>query len=100
MQVESEADLAAQLRPGVDGLIIRDGEKRATYLPSVWQGIPEPARFVRELAGKAGWPAGHWPDSAQCVALHDRGVRLSGDCRWTAGALLIAAGPHTTEEFG
>ena len=65
MQVESEADLAAQLRPGVDGLIIQDGEKRATYLPSVWQGIPEPARFVRELAGKAGWPASHWPDSAR-----------------------------------
>ena len=60
MQVESEADLVSQLRPRVDGLVIRDGEKRATFLPSVWKGIPEPARFVRELARKAGWPAGHW----------------------------------------
>ena len=79
MQVESEADLAAQLRPGVDGLIIQDGEKRATYLPSVWQGIPEPARFVRELAGKAGWPAGHWSDSARAWRYTTRGVRLSGE---------------------
>ena len=60
IRAESEADLVARLRPGIDGLIIKDGEKRATFLPSVWKGIPEPARFVRGLARKAGWPAGHW----------------------------------------
>ena len=60
MQVESRVDLVDQLRPGVDGLILQDGEKRATFLPSVWSGIPEPERFVSQLAGKAGWPAGHW----------------------------------------
>ena len=65
MHVESEADLVAQLRPRIDGLIIQDGEKRATFLPSVWKGIPEPARFVRELARKAGWPAGHWSESVR-----------------------------------
>ena len=63
MQVKSETDLVSRLRPGIDGLIIEDGEKRATFLPSVWKGIPEPGRFVRELAKKAGWPAGHWPES-------------------------------------
>ena len=65
MQVESEADLVAQLQPAVDGLIIRDGEKRATFLPSVWRRIPESERFVRELAGKAGWPAGHWSETVR-----------------------------------
>ena len=60
MQVESEADLVSRLSPGIDGLIIQDGKKRATFLPSVWRGIPEPERFVRELVKKAGWPAGHW----------------------------------------
>ena len=60
MRVESEAELVAGLRAGVDGLIIEDGDKRATFLPSVWKGIPEPARFVRELARKAGWRDGHW----------------------------------------
>ena len=65
MQAESEAGLVAQLRPAVDGLIIQDGEKRATFLPSVWRGIPEPERFVRELAGKAGWPAGHWSETVR-----------------------------------
>ena len=60
MHVESEAHLVSRLRPGIDGLIIEDGRKRATFLPSVWKGIPQPDRFVRELAAKAGWPAGHW----------------------------------------
>ena len=65
MQVESEADLVASLRPGIDGLIVRDGDKRATFLPSVWTGIPEPERFVRALAKKAGWPEGQWSDTAR-----------------------------------
>lgn len=65
IDVESEADLVAKLRPGIDGLIIKDGDKRATFLPSVWKGIPEPARFVRELAKKADWPAGHWSETVR-----------------------------------
>ena len=65
MQAESQADLAVQLRPDVDGLIIQDGEKRATFLPSVWRGIPQPERFVGELAKKAGWDEGHWSESAR-----------------------------------
>ena len=61
---ESEAGLISRLRPGIDGLIIEDGAKRATFLPSVWRGTPEPVRFVRDLAAKAGWPAGRWPGAA------------------------------------
>ena len=61
----SEADLVDGLRPGIDGLIIEDDEGRATFLPSVWKSIPEPVRFVRELAGKAGWPAGHWSETVR-----------------------------------
>ena len=65
MPGRSEADLVSRLRPGVDGLILQDGDKRATYLPSVWKGIPEPERFVRELIRKAGWDAGHWSGTMQ-----------------------------------
>ena len=65
MHVESEADLVARLRPGTDGLIIEDGDKRATFLPSVWKGMPESERFVRKLAEKAGWPEGHWSESVR-----------------------------------
>ena len=65
IRAESEAGLAARLRPGIDGLVIEDGEKRAIFLPSVWESIPEPARFVRELAAKADWPAGRWPEAVR-----------------------------------
>jgi hypothetical protein len=49
-----ETDLLSQLRPGHDGLIIAQGPRRATFLPTVWEGLPEPARFLSHLKMKAG----------------------------------------------
>ena len=49
-----EADLAARLRPGIDGLIIRRDARHATFLPAVWESIREPRAFVRHLKQKAG----------------------------------------------
>jgi hypothetical protein len=53
-----EADLLAQLKPGEDGIILEHDGKRATFLPQVWEGLPEPRRFLEELMKKAGIPAG------------------------------------------
>jgi AmmeMemoRadiSam system protein B/AmmeMemoRadiSam system protein A len=47
--------LANDLRPGTDGLLLAGGGRRATFLPDVWDKIPEPADFVRELVRKARW---------------------------------------------
>ncbi len=49
-----EADLVAKLRPGVDGLVIAKGSRRATFLPSVWESLPDPAQFLVHLKLKAG----------------------------------------------
>lgn len=57
----SEAELAAQLRPGVDGLILRAGGRSATFLPAVWEGLPDPRAFLSELKRKAGLAPGDWP---------------------------------------
>ncbi len=57
---ESEGDLLARLRPGVDGLILTDGHHRGTFLPSVWEQLPDPADFLRQLKLKAGLPPDHW----------------------------------------
>ncbi len=54
MQFENEADLLGQLRPGIDGLIIAQGCRRATFLPSVWESLPDPAQFLAHLKLKAG----------------------------------------------
>lgn len=55
-----EQDLLAQLRPGVDGLILELGASRATFLPAVWEQARDPAQFVRQLKLKAGWRADFW----------------------------------------
>ncbi len=62
MMFSSEADLLRQLRPGVDGLILEDGPHRGTFLPSVWESLPQPLEFLRNLKMKAGLPADHWSD--------------------------------------
>ncbi len=55
-----EADLLAQLRPGRDGLILRDGPYRATFLPAVWEELPDPREFLAHLKRKAGLRQDHW----------------------------------------
>lgn len=56
----SEQDLIAQLRPGIDGLILEEGRRRGTFLPSVWESLPEPEQFLRHLKQKAGLLPDHW----------------------------------------
>lgn len=60
MQYSSEEELLAQLRPRVDGLIIEEDYNRGTFLPSVWEQLPEPREFLRQLKHKAGLPPDYW----------------------------------------
>jgi hypothetical protein len=53
-----EADLLAQVKEGEDGLILDCDAKRATFLPQVWEVIPDKRAFLGELAKKAGLPDG------------------------------------------
>jgi MEMO1 family protein len=52
----SEDELLARLRPEVDGLAILDGERRALFLPKVWESHPQPKDFLGSLKRKAGLP--------------------------------------------
>jgi AmmeMemoRadiSam system protein A len=60
LDVHSEQALLARLEPGVDGLVLADGERRGTFLPSVWEQLPSAPDFLRELKRKAGLPAQGW----------------------------------------
>lgn len=60
MVFSSEADLLAQLQPGVDGLILAEGPCRGTFLPSVWAELPTPQLFLSQLKRKAGLAADYW----------------------------------------
>ncbi|MDP2179713.1 AmmeMemoRadiSam system protein A [Methylicorpusculum sp.] len=63
MVFSSEQDLLAQLRPGIDGLILEDGSHRGTFLPSVWESLSNPRDFLNHLKQKAGLSAHYWSDS-------------------------------------
>lgn len=63
MSFSSEAELIAQLQPGVDGLILEDGYNKGTFLPSVWDSLPDATQFLQHLKQKAGLPSNHWSDS-------------------------------------
>ena len=56
----SEADLLLQLRPLIDGVTLEVGTRRATFLPQVWETLPQPRDFLLQLKAKAGLPHGFW----------------------------------------
>ncbi len=63
MEVGSESDALAALRPGVDGVILSAGRRQATFLPQVWDQLPDPRTFLAHLRRKAGLAADYWgPD--------------------------------------
>ncbi|WP_246221746.1 AmmeMemoRadiSam system protein A [Marichromatium bheemlicum] len=57
----NEAACCAALRPGIDGVVLRAGRRRATFLPAVWAQLPEPVAFLAALRVKAGLDPEHWP---------------------------------------
>ncbi len=58
-----EADALRQVRPHLDGVIFRYREARSTFLPQVWEGLPDPQDFLFQLKCKAGLPGDFWaPD--------------------------------------
>ena len=62
IEVASERELLAQLRPGVDGVILEYGGHRATLLPQVWEHVHDPRAFVTALKHKAGLPEDFWSE--------------------------------------
>ncbi|QYK13837.1 AmmeMemoRadiSam system protein A [Shewanella rhizosphaerae] len=63
MENQGEAALCSSLRPNIDGLLMDDGHRRALFLPSVWQSLPDPKDFVSALKQKGGWPQDYWRDT-------------------------------------
>ena len=63
----SEADALAQLRPEIDGVVFEYGPYRSTFLPQVWESLPQPSQFLAKLKSKARLSEDFW----------DEGVKLS-----------------------
>ncbi len=63
----SEAALIHALRPHIDGVILTYHQQRGTFLPSVWQSLPDPRQFLHHLKQKAGLAADFWSNNI-CVS--------------------------------
>lgn len=63
-------DLLAKLRVNVDGVILRKGTAGATFLPQVWEQLPDPNDFLSHLCLKAGLPADTWRNTNLDVATY------------------------------
>jgi len=53
IEFDSDAHLLKQLNPNVDGLVIQSGKRSATFLPAVWESLPDAERFLSQLKAKA-----------------------------------------------
>ncbi len=60
LEYTDAADLLSKLQPNVDGVIVRDGFRRATFLPQVWEKIPDKVDFMENLCYKMGEEPDVW----------------------------------------
>lgn len=64
-------ELVRQLRPGVDGVILRDGWRSATFLPQVWEQLPSAEEFLDHLCLKAGLPKKSWREKPLAIETYE-----------------------------
>ena len=70
LPVTDEADLLDQLTSHTDGLVIIAGERRATFLPKVWEMLPDSRQFLAALKAKCGLPADYWSEQLEFLRYH------------------------------
>ena len=68
MVASSRGNLLGALEPGVDGLLIAAGSRRAVFLPSVWEQLPSPETFLTHLFHKAGLNPSTWPGALRAYS--------------------------------
>jgi len=65
LQFKSENEALAQLRPMVDGVVFEYGHHRSTFLPQVWEQLPNAETFMSHLKQKAGLPPEFWHEDVR-----------------------------------
>ncbi|MCR4415492.1 MAG: AmmeMemoRadiSam system protein A, partial [Thermoguttaceae bacterium] len=70
LEFRTPEELLAKLRPRVDGVVLRVGRAQSTYLPQVWDEIPDKETFLSELSRKAGLDRDAWKDPQAQVLVY------------------------------
>jgi len=60
LDVHSEEETITRLRPEKDGVVFQYGDRKATFLPQVWEQLPDAHQFLAQLRIKAGLSSGFW----------------------------------------
>lgn len=79
LQYPTPTELPGLLRPGIDGVVLSDGGRRATFLPQVWQKLPDPEQFLDRLCLKMGRQPGLWRDRMLDVQVYQVEKFSEGD---------------------
>ncbi len=67
LDFDSPDDLLRKLRSQEDGVVLRIGQRQATFLPQVWEQLPDKETFLAHLSVKAGCPALAWRNPGTSV---------------------------------
>jgi len=67
---DNEEQLMEKIVPNEDGIIIRDGDFQAVYLPSVWAELPDKTEFMKSLKKKAGMDENHFSETFEAFKFH------------------------------
>lgn len=70
LKYENPSDLPGALQPYLDGVILKDGFRRATFLPQVWEQLPDAEEFLSHLCAKMGAPANLWKQKLLEVSIY------------------------------
>jgi AmmeMemoRadiSam system protein A len=70
LEYANSDDLLKKLRPHIDGVILWHGHRRATFLPQVWEKIPDPVEFLEELCYKMGERGNLWREAKLQVFIY------------------------------
>ena len=62
LSFNNEVEALAQLRPNIDGVVFEYKHYRSTFLPQVWEMLPQPRQFLAKLKSKAGLSEYFWSD--------------------------------------
>ncbi|MHB1198069.1 MAG: AmmeMemoRadiSam system protein A [Polaromonas sp.] len=65
LQFSGEHEALAQLQPGIDGVVFEFGRYRSTFLPQVWEQLPDASVFMAHLKQKAGLPPDFWDEQVK-----------------------------------
>ncbi len=71
LNFHSPEDLLDKLEPGEDGVVLQIGPRVATFLPQVWEQLPDKVEFLDHLAQKAGCAPGDWRGSHVSVSIYN-----------------------------